>query len=214
MQNLVQGWKSVETKKTNSVTVDPRAGYLSFEQDSKCVVFGFKEGPQVRFVNAEGLPPSFITVQKVSHVQTSMQSQQQCRSLTPSQAISEVRAAVVTKTGIVYCHRHDPDALIKSWDPVFVAIGSHNFAVASTVEKAFARAKSLQAMSPTAGNIKKIMALEGCRPRAAVRDHAGRSNVMVVSFPSASFLPEQFFAFENSRMRDAFINKLQVRQYK
>lgn len=114
----------------------------------------------------------------------------------------------------MYFHPYDPNALIKSWDPVFVAIGSHNFALAGTGEKAFARAKGLQAKSQSAENIKNIMPLEGCRPRAAFCNHAGRSNVMVVSFPSASFIPEQFFAFENSRMRDAFINKLQVRHYK
>ena len=114
---------------------------------------------------------------------------------------------------IVACHRHDPKALLKSWDAVFIAVGSSSFAFGNTREKAIFRAEkpisSIEARAAYDGD--KALPLQGCHPKAVDR-HAGRSHVMAVTFSTAhKSIPEQLFAFENDITRDAFMQKLQVR---
>ncbi len=107
---------------------------------------------------------------------------------------------------IVACHHHNPKALLKSWDSVFIAVGSSSFAFGSTREKAVARTEARSAYDGD-----KALPLQGCRPKA-VDLHAGRSHVMSVTFSTAhKSIPEQCFAFENDMTRDAFMQKLQVR---
>ena len=96
---------------------------------------------------------------------------------------------------ITACHRHDPHGLgfrpFRSWNPVFIAIGSRGFAYGSTAEKAFARAfgavwEQAYSFHKLTGHSKmdkshKVSPLAVCHARA-VAEHAGRSHVMAVTF--------------------------------
>jgi hypothetical protein len=64
MHTMVSGW----TKYTNRITVDPEAACVSHQQDDDCIIFSVGGGPRVQFVNVEGLPPSFIDVQRAQEV--------------------------------------------------------------------------------------------------------------------------------------------------
>ena len=64
MQTMVSGFKF-----KNRITVDSQAGCVSFQQgDNDCIIFSLGGGPRVQFVNVEGLPPSFIDVQRAQEV--------------------------------------------------------------------------------------------------------------------------------------------------
>ncbi len=123
-----------------------------------------------------------------------------------SAADAKAAAEAQSKAGAdaVACHKHDPAALFKSWDAVFIAIGS-SIAFGITVEKAVTRAQAAQ--QPVVAG--KIFPLHGCRA-TAVGELAGRSHVMAVEFSSATAVPKQHFAFEDQYLRDAFIQRLQV----
>jgi hypothetical protein len=56
----------------------------------------------------------------------------------------------------------------------------------------------------------KILPLHSCRA-TAVAELAGRSHVMAVEFPSATAVPKHHFVFEDRCLRDAFIQRVQVR---
>ena len=100
------------------------------------------------------------------------------------------------------CLHHDPRALIKSWDTVFVSLGSNRFAYGSTRSDALSRA------ADAAGNSSDCStSFAGCTARA-IAEHAGRMHVMAITFPFASGI-EHFFAFETSDARDAFMQRLQ-----
>jgi hypothetical protein len=122
-----------------------------------------------------------------------------------AKAAADIRAKAGAKA--VSCHVHDPAARFKSWDSVFIAIGRRSFAFASTVEKAFSRSQDARQTSSSA---RKTFALEGCRA-AAVAELAGRNHIMAVEFPSAPARPKHHFAFGDQLMRDAFVQRLQVR---
>ena len=64
MQAMVSGW----TDSKNRITVDPQAGCVSYQQDSACIIFSLGIGLCLQFVNVEGLPPSFIDVQRAQEV--------------------------------------------------------------------------------------------------------------------------------------------------
>jgi hypothetical protein len=106
----------------------------------------------------------------------------------------------------VACHIHNPAALFKSWNAGFIAIGSSSFAFGITVEKAITRAQAAQ--QPFIAG--KTFPLHGCSAKA-VGELAGRSHVMAVGFPSATAVPKHHFVFEDRCLRDAFIQRLQVR---
>ncbi len=106
------------------------------------------------------------------------------------------------------CHRFDRKALFKKWDPAFIAIGSSHIGCASTQDRTLALAAgnaptSASDVDPEKG---KFIPIDGCRPRA-LPDFQGRLHIVGISFSSAS---EAFFAFDNSALRDAFIQELQV----
>jgi hypothetical protein len=124
-------------------------------------------------------------------------------------ADAKAAAEAQTKAGAdaVACHIHNPAALFKSWNAGFIAIGSSNIAFGITVEKAISRAQATQ--QPFVAG--KIFPLHGwCA--TAVGELAGRNHVMAVGFPSATAVPKQHFAFEDRYLRDAFIQRLQVRK--
>jgi len=64
MQTMVSGW----TYDTNRITVDPQAACVSYQQRNECIIFSVGGGPRVQFVEVEGLPPSFIDVQRAQEV--------------------------------------------------------------------------------------------------------------------------------------------------
>ena len=64
LQSLVKGWTEYE----NVVTVDPKAGCVSYQQNSCCIIFSFSNAPRVQFVEADGLPPSFIGAEQAQQV--------------------------------------------------------------------------------------------------------------------------------------------------
>ncbi len=64
MQSLVKGW----TEYKNVVTVDPQAGCVSYQQNNCCIIFSINNAPRVQFVEADGLPPSFIGAEQAQQV--------------------------------------------------------------------------------------------------------------------------------------------------
>ncbi len=123
---------------------------------------------------------------------------------------AKAKAAAEAKAGAkaVSCHVFDPAARFKSWDAVFIAIGSSSFALGSTVEKAFTRAQPSQ-QSSFGDKAHQSFALEGCLATAAA-ELAGRSHIMAVEYPSAPERPKHHFAFDDRLLRDAFVQRLQV----
>ena len=109
----------------------------------------------------------------------------------------------------VSCHRFYPKSLFKVWDSKFIVVSGSRLACGSTRDKTLSRAFGLDVLD---GDLDKSLPLAGCIPRA-IADHAGRRNVMVVAFPGNPFIPEQCFAFEESATRDAFMQRLQVRDH-
>jgi hypothetical protein len=105
---------------------------------------------------------------------------------------------------LVACHRYDPHARFKNWDSAFIAVSGRSVAFGSTAAKAFDRAHSAEP-----DKVEHVTQLEGCCPRA-VAAHAGRNHILAVSF-SGPPATERFFAFEDLRTRDSFMEKLQVR---
>ena len=51
------------TRFKNIITVDAKAGCVSYQQHNDCIIFSCNP-PQVQFVRVEGLPPSFIGVEQ------------------------------------------------------------------------------------------------------------------------------------------------------
>jgi hypothetical protein len=99
----------------------------------------------------------------------------------------------------VSCERYDAKALFKKWDTVYITVSSSFMAYGSTEEKAVSRA--LGGGSSADGIA--AMPIAGCVCAAIARD--GRPHVMSVSFPASSGVPEQFFAFASSDLRDSFM---------
>ena len=106
----------------------------------------------------------------------------------------------------VACHVHDPTARFKSWDAVFIAVGSSHIGFGSSSDKALARALSRDA----AAVHHKAIPLPGCTVRA-VAEHDGRKHVVAVAAPALSPPTEKIFAFRDDATRDAFMRAVQVR---
>ena len=106
----------------------------------------------------------------------------------------------------VACHRFYPKSVVKNWNSKFITVSGSRLACGSTREKTMSRAFGHGVAD---GDFDKSIPLEGCIPRA-VAEHAGRKHVMAVAFPNFSFLPEEFFAFEDPAKRDACMQRLQV----
>jgi hypothetical protein len=107
----------------------------------------------------------------------------------------------------VACKRYDAKALFLKWDSGFITMCFGQFAHGSKRDKTISRAIG---ENLTYDDLAKSFKIEACRPRA-VDDFEGRRNVMTVSFPVASLIPECIFAFETAKMRDLFMQKLQAR---
>jgi hypothetical protein len=122
----------------------------------------------------------------------------------------EAAAEAKSKAGAkaASCHMHDPAAWFKSWDSVFIAIGSSSFAFGSTVEEASTTAQQAR-QSSSGDKAHQTFAFEGCRITAAA-ELAGRSHIMAVEYPSAPARPKHHFAFDHRQLRDAFVQRLQV----
>ena len=106
----------------------------------------------------------------------------------------------------VACHRFYPKSAVKNWNSKFITVSGSRLACGSTKDKTMSRAFGHGVAD---GDFDKSIPLEGCIPRA-VAEHAGRKHVMAVAFPNFSFLPEEFFAFEDPAKRDACMQRLQV----
>ena len=106
----------------------------------------------------------------------------------------------------VACHRFYPKSVVKNWNSKFITVSGSRLACGSTKDKTMSRAFGHGVAD---GDFDKSIPLEGCIPRA-VAEHAGRKHVMAVAFPNFSFLPEEFFAFEDPAKRDACMQRLQV----
>ena len=106
----------------------------------------------------------------------------------------------------VACHRFYPKSVVKNWNSKFITVSGSRLACGSTREKTMSRAFGHGVAD---GDFDKSIPLEGCIPRA-VAEHAGRKHVMAVAFPNFSFLPEEFFAFQDPAKRDACMQRLQV----
>jgi len=62
MRKCVQEW----TKWKNLITVDPATACVSYQQgDTQCIIFSVSSEHPIQFVQAKGLPPSFVEVQQV-----------------------------------------------------------------------------------------------------------------------------------------------------
>ena len=107
----------------------------------------------------------------------------------------------------VACHVHDPTARFKSWDAVFIAVGSSHIGFGSSSDKALARALSRDA---AAVQDHKVIPLPGCTVRTVV-EHDGRKHAMAVAAPALSRPTENIFAFRDDATRDAFMRAVQVR---
>ena len=106
----------------------------------------------------------------------------------------------------VACHLHDPKALLKSWDPVFVTVGVSRFGHGNTREQAVSRA--LGRFVPGQAEVGNGTAVADCKYRG-VAEHAGRTHVLAISFAPFPTI-EHFFAFESALMLDIFVEKLQI----
>ena len=104
----------------------------------------------------------------------------------------------------VACHVHDPTARFKSWDAVFIAVGSSHIGFGSSSDKALARALSRDA---AAVQDQKAIPLPGCSLELDLR--AGRGHAMAVAAPALS--RPKIFAFRDDATRDAFMRAVQVR---
>jgi len=62
MHKCVQGW----TNRKNLITADPATARVSYQQDNYyCIIFSVGSEHPIQFVQASGLPPSFVEVQQV-----------------------------------------------------------------------------------------------------------------------------------------------------
>jgi hypothetical protein len=52
----------------NTITVDPLAACVSYEQSSCCIVFSFSGAPRLQVAHVRALPPSFIGVEQAQQV--------------------------------------------------------------------------------------------------------------------------------------------------
>jgi hypothetical protein len=113
----------------------------------------------------------------------------------------------------VTCHVFDPDAHLKSWDPVFISVGSSLVGFGSSREKSVARA--LGQNSPE--DLQRAsVPLSGCSVRVAA-EHSGRRTILALSDPNRSMsfgiintaTSERIFSFAEPLTRDAFVQKLQ-----
>jgi hypothetical protein len=127
-----------------------------------------------------------------------------------AQMVFETAAKTKAGAKAVSCHVHDPAALFKKWDSVFIAIGSRSFAFGSTAEKAFTAAQEAR-QSSFGKKIHQTFALEGCRATAAA-EFDGRNHIMVVEYPNSDpARSKHHFAFDDRQLRDAFVQMLEVR---
>jgi hypothetical protein len=108
----------------------------------------------------------------------------------------------------VTCYQFDPDARLKSWDRVFIAVGTNSIGFGSSRDKALARALCYPV---TADDAHKVIPLEGCSIRA-VPEHCGRKHAIVISVTCGSFstASDFIFSFDDSDVCDAFVERLQV----
>ena len=70
MRKCVQGW----TNYKNLITVDPATARVSYQQHDKCIIFSVSSEHPLQFVQASGLPPSFVKVQQAQQVHRPTQS--------------------------------------------------------------------------------------------------------------------------------------------
>ncbi len=111
----------------------------------------------------------------------------------------------------VPCQCYDPTARFKSWDSGFIAVGKSLIGFGSTKEKALLRALGLYVPSTSWLISTRKYGSVPCTSCTlkSVAQHFGRQHVLAVAFLST--IPEQFFAFEDSAKRDAFLQLLSVR---
>ena len=122
---------------------------------------------------------------------------------TITQPAVHIQVVHMAAAKLVACHRYDPHARFKNWDSAFIAVSNRSVAFGSAAAKAFDRAHSAEP-----DKVEHVTQLEGCCPRA-VAAHAGRKHILAVSFSGPPAI-ERFFAFEDMRTRDSFMEKLQV----
>jgi hypothetical protein len=115
----------------------------------------------------------------------------------------------------IACQRYDSQARFKKWDAVFITIGGYHIGYGSTKDKALTRAFG---QIDSEDDCNKTIGLGFCIPRT-VAEHDGRKHVIAIAkTPHAAFLAgqsssplyEQFFSFEDTSARDAFMQRLQV----
>jgi hypothetical protein len=168
-------------------------GYVNGKKNGKGV-FMWANGD--KFFNGEKFECTFV--------------EGRCPEFDVRQADVRARANAAAKAGAkaVSCHVHEPAAWFKSWDSVFITIGSSRFAFGSNREKAFTRAQEAQ-QSSLCDDAHKTFALEGCHATAAA-EFAGRNHIMAVEYLRDPARPKHYFAFEDRHLRDAFVQRLQV----
>jgi hypothetical protein len=67
--NLMKGMKNaICHMPENIITVDAQAESVSYQQGACCIIFRCSSTPYVQLVNSEGLPPSFIGVERAQQV--------------------------------------------------------------------------------------------------------------------------------------------------
>jgi hypothetical protein len=104
----------------------------------------------------------------------------------------------------VQCERYDAKALFKKWDRVYITMTASCIAYGSTEDKAVSRA-----LGSSAADAHMVMPTAGCVSAAVVHDD--KMNVLHLSFPATPNVPDQYFAFATSDMRDLFKRALQAR---
>lgn len=57
LEHLISGFS-----RDNLVMIDPCSGIVAYQQNNCCILFHPSQQPPVQFVQADGLPPSFMTL--------------------------------------------------------------------------------------------------------------------------------------------------------
>jgi hypothetical protein len=104
----------------------------------------------------------------------------------------------------VSCERYDAKAIFKNWVKVSITVSSSLMAYGRTREKAVSRARGGRILTDGYKAIPIADCVCECYPNLL----DGRPHVISVSFPVTSGVPEQFFAFASSEIRDSFMRAL------
>ena len=106
----------------------------------------------------------------------------------------------------VECRRYDAKALFMHWDKGVISLSGCHLAFSGTRDKS---ATLLGAAAAPPDSSSSLFHILGCRA-TAVEQHKGCSHIIAVDFLPPKKPMTEFFAFEERRTRDSFLQSLQV----